>query len=100
MPKQTAKTTRKAVVVTTEFKGVFFGYVVADNSPANIVLAHARMCVSWSSQVRGVVGLAVSGPVNGSKVTAAVPKVTLQKVTAVFVCTPEASAAWEKAPWN
>ena len=90
------------VVVTTEFRGVFFGYVLAgeDLSRRMIVLTHPRMCVSWSADVRGVLGLAATGPTDGCRITRAPEAIVLQKVTSVMKCTPEAAAAWEKAPWN
>ena len=88
------------MVVTTEFRGVFFGYIEADNSPSNVVLADARNCVYWTSSVRGVLGLAAAGPDKGCRIGPKVPRITLQKITSVAECTPEAVQKWESAPWS
>ena len=86
-------------MVTTAHRGVFFGYGVPSDGPT-ITLKRARMCVYWSAEVKGVLGLAVTGPIKDSKIGPAAPEITLRDVTAVTVCTPAAVAAWEKAPWS
>lgn len=86
------------VVVTTEHRGVFFGY--ATESGTTMTLKEARMCVYWPSEVRGVLGLAVTGPIRGSRVGPAVPSLRLEKVTAVADVTPEAEATWLKGFWS
>lgn len=92
---------KRAVVVTTEHRGVFFGYVVNDKkSPAEIELSEARMCVYWSVATRGVLGLAAKGPQKGCRITGAIPKMTAYKVTAVLDCAPEAVTAWESGAWT
>lgn len=91
---------KKAVVITTEFRGVFFGYVADDKKlPAEIVIENARMCVYWSSDVKGVIGLAATGPTKGCKITHSVPEVKAYKVTAILNCTPEATEKWESNLW-
>jgi len=89
-----------AVVVTTEHRGVFFGYVNgAPTDEPTIKLDRARMCVYWPERVKGVLGLAATGPTTGSRITSAVPSITLQKVTSVMEASPEAVEAWEKGIW-
>lgn len=90
------------VVVTTEHRGVFFGYLTGDNnqSPVSVTLYQCRMCVSWQSSVRGVLGLAATGPNKQCRVSPAVPESVLWKITGVFTCTDDAAKAWEDAPWN
>ncbi len=92
----------KAVVVTTEHRGVFFGYVPAnaDLTAKVIKLDQARMCVYWPQGNRGVVGLAATGPISGSKISPAAPEMILQDVTSVMAVTEEAVKAWESAPWS
>ena len=86
------------LVVTPLHKGVFFGY--GHKTPAKeIRLERAQMCVYWSSDVRGVLGLAASGPTQSCKIGPAIPGITLQDVTAVLECSEEAAAAWQKQPW-
>lgn len=92
---------KKPVVITTENRGVFFGYVEDDSKlPSEIVLTSARMCVYWSSATKGVLGLAAGGPRDDCRVTQAIPKLTAYKVTGVIECSPEATEAWEKGPWK
>lgn len=90
-----------AVVVTTENRGVFFGYVVDDKKlPASIKLSDTRNCIYWSSATRGVLGLAAKGPSKDSRIGPKVPLATLWKITGVFECSPEAVKAWESEPWK
>lgn len=85
------------VVVTTEHRGVFFGYA-GDTSGDVIHLRAARNCIYWSHGVRGFMGLAATGPDKQSKVGPAAD-IEVRKITSVIKCTPEATAAWEAAPW-
>lgn len=88
------------VVVTTAHRGVFFGYLNGqDRSAKTVDLAEAQMCLYWSADVRGVLGLASSGPSKQCRVGPAVSKITLQDVTAIVDVTPEAEAAWKARPW-
>lgn len=91
---------KEAVVVTTEHKGVFFGYVQTKLTDGTIVLTQARNCVYWSADVKGFMGLAATGPSSGCRVGPPVPKITLVKVTSVIELEPTAVTAWEKAPWS
>ena len=93
---------QQPVVVTTEFKGVFFGYVDAKQKldVDTIRIEKARMCVYWSTDVRGALGLAATGPTTGCKVGPAVPAITLKKVTSIMEVSPEAAEKWEGGPWQ
>lgn len=90
----------RAVVVTTEVRGVFFGYLNGKQSGDTLTLSNARMCIYWSSDMRGVLGLASIGPSNSCKISPAVPSITLNKVTSIMEATPEAISKWENAPWQ
>lgn len=90
----------RSVVVTTEARGVFFGYVKDESkSPAEITLTDARCAVKWSNG-RGWLGLASVGPQPGSRISPAAPELTLYKVTAVAEASPEAVTQWEKGLWS
>jgi hypothetical protein len=91
---------RRAVVVTTEHRGVFFGYPDGAGDGKTITLADAQMCVHWTEDVQGVLGLASAGPSKRSRVTRPVPRIELQAVTAVIDATPEAVKAWQDRPWS
>jgi len=87
-----------AVVVTTAHKGVFFGYGEPSDQ-STIRIEKARMCVYWSADVKGILGLAATGPSKSSKVGPAVPAITLRDVTSVMEASDEATKAWEAGPW-
>lgn len=85
----------KAVLVTTEFRGVFFGHIKDDKElPDKITLTNVRNCIYWSSDVGGFLGLAASGPSSSCKIGAQVPELTLYKVTSVTPVTDEAAKKW------
>lgn len=89
-----------AVMVTTDKRGVFFGYA-EDYSGDAITLKNARNCISWSSDVRGVFGLASKGPSKSCRVTKdPVPSLQVRGITSVSEVSPEAVKAWEAAPWG
>lgn len=87
------------VLVTTEHRGVFFGYLTDEPSKERLTLERARNCVYWSTDVRGFVGLAESGPSTGCRVGPLAPKLTLFDITSVVECTPKAVARWEASSW-
>ncbi len=87
------------VVVTTAHRGVFFGIGVVSDAPT-IRLTDARMVVYWSANVKGVLGLAATGPMNGCKVGPSVPAITLRDVTSVIECSTQAVEAWGRTSWS
>jgi hypothetical protein len=89
----------KAVVVTTEHRGVFFGYFEKITGDT-VVLKKVRNCIYWPTSVKGFIGLATSGPLNGSRVGPPADEATLYKVTAILKASKEAVKNWEKAPWR
>jgi len=95
---------KRAVVICTAKRGVFFGYTdetgVAIIGRTTVTLHNARMVTYWSKETKGVLGLASIGPQKGSRVGPRVPEVTCESVTAVIVCRVDATAAWESAPWS
>ena len=96
--KQTTTTDgERAVLVTTEHRGVFFGYTSKIDGET-ITLRNARNCIYWSASVKGFLGLAATGPDLTCKIG---PKadLTLRAITSVAEVTPEAVKAWEAAPW-
>lgn len=96
--KSSKKAEARPVLVTTEFRGVFFGYAT-DTSGDNIHLTKARNCVYWSSDVKGFLGLAKTGPSNNCRIGPPADSLDLRKIAAVAEVTPEAVKAWESAPW-
>lgn len=89
--------TERAVLVTTEYRGVFFGY--ATNTDCDTIkLRAARNCLYWSAAVKGFLGLAATGPDERCRVGPPAD-IELHKVTCVAEVSPDAVKAWESAPW-
>ena len=88
----------RPVIVCTDKRGVFFGYA-KDTTGDPIVLDRPRMAVYWSSDVKGVLGLAATGPSASCRIGPCPPRIELREITCVMDVTPEAVKAWEGAPW-
>lgn len=88
----------RAVVVTTAHRGVFFGYAT-DTKGDTIELKRARLCVYWSSDVKGFMGLAANGPSPSCRIGPPAD-IELRNVTSVAEVTPAAVAKWEAQPWQ
>ncbi len=84
------------VLVTTQHRGVFFGWLGAndDRSARSLTLKRCRNAIYWAGS-KGFLGLAATGPDNGSKIGSAAPSVLLHDVTSVSVCTDDAAKSWE-----
>jgi len=89
----------KAVIVTTEFRGVFFGFIKDDSkAPAEITLTGVRNVIYWASHKNnGFLRLASDGPVKDDRIGARVPEITLYKITSVTPVAESAVSAWEMA---
>lgn len=93
-----AKKKERAVMVTTAHRGVFFGY--ADKTDgAQIRLRRARLCLYWSADCKGFMGLASAGPTKNCRIGPSAD-ITLRDITAVVEVDPVAVEAWEKCPWS
>lgn len=96
MSSKKATKRERPVLVTTEYRGVFFGYAT-DTSGDTIKLSRARNCIYWSKSVGGFIGLAERGPDAQCRVGARAD-MDLRKITCVAEVTADAAAAWEAAP--
>jgi hypothetical protein len=88
----------RPVLVTTEHRGVFFGYA-AETRGTTIELKRARLCVYWSPAMHGFMGLASAGPDKACKVGPPAD-IELRAITSVVEVAPEAVERWEAAPWS
>lgn len=88
------KSTERPVIVTTEHRGVFFGYA-DDTSGTTIHLKRARMAIRFGTD-RGFMQLAETGPTSQSKISARAD-IDVRKITAVVECSETATKAWEEA---
>lgn len=91
-------TSTKRYVVVTTARGVFAGHLVK-YAEGGAVLTDAQMCLYWHETVKGVLGLAVTGPNAKCRVSPAVPRICVPGVTSVMDATPAAEAAWKVQPW-
>jgi hypothetical protein len=85
----------KPVIITTQHRGVFFGYLSDDQDlqARSLPLSRARMAIYWGTE-RGVMQLAESGPTQQSKIGSVANIPMLHDVTAVFEVTKEAEEKW------
>lgn len=84
------------VLVTTEFRGVFWGEVLDSSMlPNEITLSDARNCIYWSQDMEGFLGLAKYGPSDSCKIGASVKELTLYKITSVAKCSDGATEKWK-----
>jgi hypothetical protein len=88
----------KPVLVTTAHRGVFFGYAT-DIAGDTIFLRAARLCVYWSADMKGFMGLASIGPSDTCRIGPPAD-ITLRSITAVVDVTPDAVERWESGPWT
>lgn len=93
-----SKNKERAVLVTTEHKGVFFGYA-SETAGESIKLRAARLCVYWIADLHGFMGLASSGPRKGCRIGPACD-VELRGITSVCEVTPEAATKFEEGMWS
>jgi len=97
--KKPVKNKQRPVIVTTAHRGVFFGYAEATEGET-IKLDRARLCIYWSKDCKGFMGLAANGPTANCRIGPAAD-ITLRNITAVLeVTNPEAVKAWERQPWQ
>lgn len=95
------KVANNPVVVTTLHRGVFFGYINGQPTDVKTIrIERARMCVYWSADIKGVLGLAATGPNKNCKIGPAVPSLMLFDVTSVMEASEEAAKMWETVVWK
>lgn len=100
MEKQNQQTGKKPLLITTAHRGVFFGYAIPTGGAKVVRLEQAQMCVYWSADMKGVMGLASVGPSKECRIGPPVPAITLQDVTSEIEVSAEAEAKWKQQPWK
>ena len=83
---------KQFVMVTTQWRGVFAGYLESDNDTV-VELSNVRCAIDWMTK-GGFLELAEVGPNERSKIGNTAPYAKLQGVTGLWYCTPEAAKAW------
>ena len=86
------------VIITTEYRGVFFGYVnEQDITKIEMSVSECRNVIYWSSKTRGFLGLSADGPNSDCTIGAkAGDDVFLHKITSVAKCSEKAEAVWKQ----
>lgn len=83
----------RPVLITTEFRGVFFGWTKKTDGDV-IRLKDARNCIYWDASIGGFMGLASKGPGPKCRVGAKAD-IEVRKVTSVVEMSAEAVKKWE-----
>lgn len=93
------KPKQKSVMVTTAHRGVFFGYLKGKPGKT-VTLTRARCCLYWTTDVKGFLGLASSGPSKECRIGPAVEEIELRDITSIVTVTDAAREKWEANPWS
>jgi hypothetical protein len=88
----------RPVLVTTAHRGVFFGYA-KDTSGDTIKLSRSRLCVYWSEDCKGFMGLASTGPTASCRIGNPAD-IELRNITSVTEVTAAAVVQWESNHWS
>lgn len=90
-----SKNGNRAVLVTTEHRGVFFGHLESQENNS-VVLTECRCAIYWNTK-GGFLELAEIGPNEGSRIGSTALRVELYDVTSIADVTPEAVEKWKSA---
>lgn len=91
--------TKKAVLICTQHRGVFYGEVEPDTDLTQRMLTNienCRMAIYWGT-TNGVMQLAETVPTEKSKIGAPATVEVLHDITAVFLVNDEAREKWISA---
>lgn len=90
------KTIKKSILVTTSYRGVFYGEVPEDYdlTQRTMRLENAMFAIYWATK-RGVAELASEGPNSKSKIGSSGTIEALHEITAVWSVSEKAVKAWK-----
>jgi hypothetical protein len=94
--KKVKQAEKRSVIVTTEHRGVFFGYLENPSPNATEVTLEGAVMVIYFGTTQGLGQLAATGPTDKTRLAARVPKWHLRKVTSIMECSGEAQIAFLK----
>jgi len=88
----------KAILVTTQHRGVFFGRVEDDQdmNARTMPLKGAKCAIRWET-TKGIAELAEVGPNANSRIGSPADIEALHDITAVWAVTEQAEQAWNDA---
>jgi len=89
-------TEKMYVIVTTEYRGVFYGLMdPAEVKETTITLSGAHNVIYWSSETKGFLGLSADGPNKNCRIGAkAGGDIVIHKVTSITECSEAAVKVW------
>lgn len=87
----------KHVLVTTEYRGVFFGELASETDNGRTVVLNNVRCAIRFGTKGGFMELAQDGPTSNSKIGTEAPSVKLYGVTSIVACTEKAVKTWKSA---
>lgn len=87
----------KPVLISTDNRGIYYGYLVENKAPSHVVLEKARVCVAWDTGEKGYLYLATEGPEGVATVSPACGRVEVYGVGTIADCTERAAEAWDAA---
>lgn len=85
-------TEKRAVLVTTQYRGVFFGFLESQDGD-KVVLVRARCAIRFAT-TGGFLELAKIGPNHKSKIGTEAERIELYAVTSIADVSKEAIAKW------
>ena len=90
---------QKHVLITTSYRGVFYGEVPADQNmfAENVTLKNARNVLYWHDSVKGFLGLTEDGPNKKCKIGAkAGGPMHVRSITSITECSEKAIKSWSQ----
>ena len=85
-------TDKKAVLITTKHRGVFFGFLESRELDS-VVLTHCRCAIYWGTS-GGFLELAADGPNSSSRIGTKADRVELFDITSIADVSDEATEKW------
>ncbi len=85
-------TEQRFVLVTTEYRGVFAGFIESQDS-RTVVLTRVKCAIRWNTD-GGFLELAKKGPNDGSRIGSEAERITLYGVTSITDVTDKAREKW------
>lgn len=87
-------------IVLTEFKEIFAGWSKSDPNADIIVLNNVRQVIYYSSDTKGLLGLAANGPGKESRISSECPQMIIRRPVNVLLASPAAADKFSTVIWK